>query len=120
MVGNSAAGLLSNARTVARWGHALFLGNVISAERQAEMRTLVDAAGNIPGETGAGLGIRAYRYRDRLQLGHSGGSAMGSSLMLFDPESEVTVAVVMNQGQGADHFVLAPRLLEIAAAQARR
>lgn len=116
-VGNSAAGLISNARTVARWGNALFRGSVISEDMQAAMRTLVPAAGNIPGETGAGLGIRSYQYLDRTQFGHSGGSAMGSSLMLHDPETGVTVAVVMNQGQGAEHFVLAPQLLAIAAAR---
>lgn len=113
-VGNSAAGLISNARTVAKWGHALFRGAVVSEEMQAAMRTLVPAAGNIPGETGAGLGVRAYEYLDRTQFGHSGGSAMGSSLMLHDPDTGVTVAVVMNQGQGAEHFVLAPQLLAIA------
>ena len=32
-----------------------------------------------------------------------------------DPASGVTVAVLMNQGSGAGHFVLAPRLLAIAA-----
>ncbi|MGE0863145.1 MAG: serine hydrolase domain-containing protein [Vicinamibacterales bacterium] len=113
-VGNSAAGLISNARTVAAWGNALFRGSVVSEGMQAAMRTMVPAAGNIPGETGAGLGIRGYQYLDRTQFGHSGGSAMGSSLMLHDPDTGVTVAVVMNQGQGAEHFELAPRLLEIA------
>jgi hypothetical protein len=38
--------------------------------------------------------------------------------MLFDPTSGVSVVVLMNQGQGADHFVLAPALLEIAARRA--
>jgi D-alanyl-D-alanine carboxypeptidase len=113
--GNSAFGLLSNARTMARWGHELFLGKVISARMQQEMRTLVPAAGNIPGESGAGLGIRGYHYLGRPQLGHSGGCAYGSSLLLHDPTVRVTVAVSMNQGQGADHFALAPELLEIAA-----
>jgi len=116
-VGNSAAGLISNARTVARWGNALFRGSVISEDMQAAMRTLVPAAGNIPGETGAGLGIRSYQYLDRTQFGHSGGSAMGSSLMLHDPETGVTVAVVINHGQSAKHFVLAPQLLAIATPQ---
>ncbi len=116
-VGYSAFGLLSNARTIASWGRALFLGNLLSSDMQAAMRTLVPAAGNIPGESGAGLGIRAYGYLDRSQFGHSGGATLGSSLLLFDPESGVTVAVIMNQGSGAQHFELAPRLLAIAAAQ---
>jgi len=81
---------------------------------QTQMRRLVPAAGNIPGETGAGLGIRSYQYLGRIQYGHSGGSSFGSSLLLFDPESGVTVVVAMNQRGGADHFVLAPRLLELA------
>ncbi|MGD9904805.1 MAG: serine hydrolase domain-containing protein [Vicinamibacterales bacterium] len=113
-IGQAAFGLYADAATVAAWGHALFAGTVISAERQAEMRTLVPAAGNIPGETGAGLGIRGYHYLDRDQIGHSGGMAFGSSLLLFDPDTGVTVAVLMNQGQGAGHFQLAPQLLAIA------
>jgi D-alanyl-D-alanine carboxypeptidase len=115
-VGHSAFGLLADAPTIARWGHALFTGAVISEERQREMRTLVPAAGNIVGETGSGLGIRSYEYLGRIQYGHSGGGAFGSSLLLFDPESGVTVAVLMNQGAGAGHFLLAPELLSIAAA----
>jgi D-alanyl-D-alanine carboxypeptidase len=114
-IGQAAFGLFADASTVARWGRALFAGAVVSAERQAEMRALVPAAGNIPGETGAGLGIRGYHYLDRDQVGHSGGMAFGSSLLLFDPDTGVTVAVLMNQGQNAGHFQLAPQLLALAA-----
>ncbi len=112
--GHSAFGLMSNARTMARWGHELFAGRVISARMQQEMRTLVPAAGNIPGESGAGLGIRSYAYLGRTQFGHSGGSPFGSSLLLHEAATTVTVVVLINQGVGADHFVLAPTLLEIA------
>ncbi len=112
-IGNSAFGLFSNARTVARWGRALFAGNVLGTEMRSEMLDFVPAAGNIPGESGAGLGIRRYSYLDREQWGHSGGSPLGSSLMLYDPTTGVTVAVLMNQGRGADHFALAPQLLSV-------
>ena len=113
-IGNSAWGLFSNARTVARWGRALFSGQVFGETMRTEMLEFVPAAGNIPGESGAGLGIRRYDYLGREQWGHSGGSPLGSSLLLFDPSSGVTVAVLMNQGSGAEHFALAPRLMEIA------
>lgn len=113
-VGNAAFGLFSNARTIARWGRALFAGAVVGDGMRAEMLDFVPAAGNIPGESGAGLGIRKYSYLGREQWGHSGGSSLGSSLMLFDPATGTTVVVLMNQGAGADHFSLAPRLLEIA------
>lgn len=116
--GHAAFGLMSNAQTVARWGRALFTGTVLSATMQGAMRTLVPAAGNIPGESGAGLGIRAYTYHGRQQLGHSGGSPEGSSLLLYDVTTGITVAVVMNQGSGAAHFVLAPELLALATSPA--
>ncbi len=111
--GNAAYGLFANARTVARWGHALYSKRVISSLMQQEMRTMVSAAGNIPGETGSGLGLRGYAYLGRTQIGHSGGSPFGSSLLLYDLAARTTVAVVMNQGSGADHFVLAPELLQV-------
>jgi CubicO group peptidase (beta-lactamase class C family) len=117
-IGHSAFGLLASARDVARWGHALFTAGVISPEMQSAMRELVPAAGSIPGESGVGLGIRSYRYLDRVQYGHSGGAAYGSSLLIHDPAAGVTVVVLMNQGQGAEHFELAPRLLQIAAPDA--
>lgn len=112
-IGNSGFGLFSNARTVARWGRALFTGQVFGEEIRAEMLKFVPAAGNIRGESGAGLGIRKYSYLEREQWGHSGGSPLGSSLMLYDPDTGVTIAVIMNQGSSARHFALAPRLLEI-------
>jgi D-alanyl-D-alanine carboxypeptidase len=113
-VGNSAFGLMASARHIATWGHQLFTGSVISSRMQQEMRTMVSAAGNIPGESGAGLGIRGYSYLGRSQIGHSGGSSFGSSLLLHDVATRVTVVVLMNQAQGADHFTLAPTLLDLA------
>ncbi|MEZ5291872.1 MAG: serine hydrolase domain-containing protein [Vicinamibacterales bacterium] len=114
-IGQSAFGLYADALTVARWGHALFLGDVVTPETQAAMRDLVPAAGNIPGESGAGLGIRGYDYFDRPEFGHSGGMSFGSSLLLFEPGSGATVVVLANQGPNAGHFFLAPELLGIVA-----
>lgn len=113
--GHAAGALIATARDVATWGHALFAGSVVSAELQAAMRELRPAAGNIPGESGVGLGIRGYGFFDRVQYGHSGGGGFNSSLLLYDPESAVTVVVLMNQALNASHFELAPRLLAIAA-----
>lgn len=113
-IGSYAFGLLASARNVALWGHELFTGRILSARMQEEMRHLIPAAGNIPGETGAGLGIRGYAYLNRSQIGHSGGGSFGSSLLLHDAAARVTVVVIMNQGQGANHFNLAPALLDIA------
>jgi D-alanyl-D-alanine carboxypeptidase len=113
--GNTAGGLFGTARHVAAWGHALFTGSLLSPDLQAQMRQLVPAAGNIPGESGAGLGIRGYAYFDRVQYGHSGGGGFGNSLLLHDPETGITVVVMMNQALDTQHFDLAPRLLQIAS-----
>ncbi|MCE7996664.1 MAG: beta-lactamase family protein [Roseivirga sp.] len=114
-IGNSAFGLFSNARTISRWGRALFSDSFLSPGMRSQMLTFVDAAGNIPGESGAGLGIRKYNFLGREQWGHSGGSPLGSSLMIYDPATGITVTVIMNQGRGSGHFRLAPQLLEIAS-----
>lgn len=113
-VGHSAFGVMATAPDIARWGHQLFTGNVVSGTMQSAMRQLVPAAGNIPGESGSGLGIRGYMYLGRPQIGHSGGSSFGNSLLLHDTSARVTVVVLMNQGGGAGHFLLGPALLEIA------
>ena len=113
-MGNGAFGLFSNADTVARWAHELFNGGAFGEAMGSEMLQFVPAAGNIRGESGAGLGIRKYDYLGREQWGHSGGSPLGTSLVIHDEQTGITVAVLMNQGSNADHFTLAPRLLEIA------
>ncbi|HKK60995.1 MAG TPA: serine hydrolase domain-containing protein [Bacteroidales bacterium] len=113
--GSYAFGLFANAQSVARWGKELFTGSIISEKMRAEMLEFVPAAGNIPGESGAGLGIRKYNFLGREQWGHSGGSPFGSSLIIYDPETGITVAVLMNQGARAGHFNLAPKLLKIAS-----
>jgi len=113
--GHGAGSVFATARTVAQWGRALFTSKVVSPATQEAMRTLVPAAGNIPGESGAGLGIRGYNFLGRQEYGHSGGAVLASSLMVYDPATNVTVAVLVNQGTGADHFLLAPKLLQIAS-----
>lgn len=117
--GLSAYGTPEFGRAIAAWGDTFFRGTQFSPATRKELRTIVPAAGNIPGETGTGLGVRAYSYLGRQQFGHSGGSVLGSSLMLHDPATAITVAVLMNQGANADHFALAPRLLAIASGAAR-
>jgi len=59
------------------------------------------------------LGIRRYAYLGREQWGHSGGSPMSRGLAFYGPATGVTIAVLMNQSRGAQHFALAPRLLDI-------
>jgi D-alanyl-D-alanine carboxypeptidase len=112
----AAFGLFASPRAVARWGRALFVGSVLSAESRAEMLRF---APPMPGtlETGSGLGVRRYAFGGREQWGHSGATEDASSLLLHEPSSGVTVAVAMNQSpgsHGSSHFPLASELLRLS------
>jgi D-alanyl-D-alanine carboxypeptidase len=114
----AAFGLVASPRDVARWARALFAGPVLAAESRRAMLSFVTAAGEIPQESGSGLGVRRYQYGGREQWGHSGAAAEGSSLVLHEPSSGVTLAVAMNQSpasHGSSHFTLAGELLRIAS-----
>jgi CubicO group peptidase (beta-lactamase class C family) len=113
----SAFGLVATPLDVARWGRALFTGDILNEDMTGEMLQFAPAAGNIPIESGVGLGIRRYLYNDGVQWGHSGAFREGSSIFVFDPESGVTVSLAMNQSSNlhhASHFYLIEDLLAIA------
>jgi D-alanyl-D-alanine carboxypeptidase len=113
----AAFGLVATPREMARWARALFGGPVLSAESRREMQSVVPGSGEIPQETGSGLGVRRYGYDGREQWGHSGAAAEGSSIVLHEPASGVTLALAMNQSpasHGSSHFALAGELLRIA------
>ena len=110
------APLFTSARTLAIWGEALFT-DFLSPSLRAEMLTDVPDDGGIPGQVGAGLGVRKYNYLGRTQWGHSGASGDGGGMLLYDEASGITVALVYNQNVAShdhSHFTLAPLLLQIA------
>jgi D-alanyl-D-alanine carboxypeptidase len=118
----AAFGLVASPRDVARWARALFSGNVLGPAARREMLAVV-AAGEPGVETGSGLGVRRYGYFGREQWGHSGSADEGSSIVLHEPSSGVTLSVAMNQSpasHGSSHFVLAGELLRIATVPSAR
>lgn len=114
----AAFGLVASPRDVARWARALFAGPVLDAASRGEMLRFVPDAGAISVETGSGLGVRRYAYLGREQWGHSGATGDGSSIVVYEPASGLTVALAMNQSpatHGSSHFALAGELLRIAS-----
>lgn len=110
--------LVVSARSLARWGEALFTDFLGPAVR-AEMLTAVDDDGGIPNQVGAGVGVRKFDFLGRTQWGHSGTTAGGSGMLLWDEASGIVVALTYNQNGGShrsSHFTLAPRLLALALA----
>jgi D-alanyl-D-alanine carboxypeptidase len=114
----AAFGLMASPRAVARWGRALFAGAVVGEAARTEMLRFVPPEGSLSVESGSGLGVRRYRYGGGEQWGHSGAAPEGSSILVFEPSSGITVALAMNQSpatHGSSHFALAGELLDLAA-----
>ena len=84
---------------------------------RAEVLTAIPDDGLIPGQDGAGLGLRRYHYLGGRQWGHSGTVSNGSGIVFHDVHAGVTVAVLFNVYPTAHqnvHFALGPQLLQIA------
>jgi len=109
----------ASADDIASFTERVFAGDLISEYLRTQMLTTVPSDGKVPGETGSGLGIRAYQQLDGLDrptFGHTGANSNNRSYLLFDPITQVSVAVTMNQGDGHgdSHFALAPALMKAA------
>jgi D-alanyl-D-alanine carboxypeptidase len=113
----AAFGRMASPRAVARWGRALFGGDVLEPSTRGQMLQFVPPEATTGVESGSGLGVRRYAYGGREQWGHSGASAEGSAILLYEPASGVTLAVAMNQSpatHASSHFALAGDLLRLA------
>ncbi len=101
-----------------RWGRAYFDGTLFSAPLMTEILTAIpDNSGFIPGQIGAGLGVRRYNYLGREQWGHSGATSGANSLLVWDRASGIVVAVQINASgpiHGSAHFRIVPALLQRA------
>jgi hypothetical protein len=85
-------------------------GKAFPVALATELQAAIDQWAEAPHHRGVSA---AVILAEGEEWGHSGGSPFGSSLVFYDPTTGVTIAVLMNQGRGAQHFALAPRLLEI-------
>lgn len=105
-----------NAATLTRWGQVLF-EELLSDSMRDAMMTAVTDDGSIPGQTGAGLGVRRYNWLGGTQWGHSGTILNGSAFLLYDVDSRIVVALTYNQPGGShnnSHFQLVQTLLQLA------
>ena len=109
-------GLMTTSRAMAVFFREFVAGDLLSPSLRAEALTAIPDDGLIPGQIGAGLGLRRYDYLGGRQWGHSGAVSNGSGLVFHDVDLGVTVAVMFNVHPGAHrntHFSLAPELLRI-------
>ena len=95
------AGVFTTAEELARWSHALFHGELVSASSLERMTEFRPAARGLSGSYGLGLqlftprltaGVRAY--------GHGGGNIGTSAYVAYLPDFDVSFALMVNRMHG--------------------
>jgi len=92
------AGVFMTAEDLARWTHALFHRKVISGDSLRQMQSFG------PGSYGLGLGRFGSRVAGGLTaVGHGGGNIGTCAYMVYLPDYEVSIAVMVNRfGSGCE------------------
>jgi D-alanyl-D-alanine carboxypeptidase len=111
------------ARQLVAFARRLFDGELLSTQGRALLLTIVPDDGRVPGETGAGVGLRRFGYFGRTSYGNSGATSNSSAMYLYDPESKVIVSMNTNQAGALhrnSHFNVVPALLSEASTFATR
>ena len=82
----AAGALVAVSEEVVRFTHALLTGKVMSPEGVREMTTFLDGvAGDVPTQTGYGLGLRRLMIRGQERWGHAGVFPGFSSISMYSP-----------------------------------
>jgi D-alanyl-D-alanine carboxypeptidase len=115
-----ASGAMSaSAADLARWGDALYGDGLLSEATQTEMLKVNGAAFGIEGEN-YGLGVQRIDIPGASGYGHTGMLKTYTSLLLYLPTQNVTLALLVNRthvdlgGMLAAKPVAGPSLLELA------
>jgi hypothetical protein len=93
---HAAGALVSTIDDLHRWNRALHGGRVISAESYRRMITPEGKPGEPPNRYGYGVQVGTLRGRTLIE--HGGGINGFVSLLLYLPDSEISVAVLRNAG----------------------
>ena len=104
--------IVSNVADEARWGNALFGGRATS---QATIDTMVNSILPVPDEDGDYLGYGVFRTTRISEtdtfIGHNGMAVGYKSIMFYQPERKMTIAVLTNF-YGADPYAIGKALYE--------
>jgi D-alanyl-D-alanine carboxypeptidase len=103
-------GVVSTANDLAEWGNALFIGKATS---QDILNTMLKSISSTPDEDGDRLGYGIWissRMSDKETfIGHDGNAPGYRSVMFYQPEKKLTLAVLTNF-HGADVYAIAKAL----------
>ena len=108
----TAGAMQSTSADLARWGAALYGGNVVTPAQRRAMTTF--------NADDYGIGTRRFVFGTETAVGHSGLLATTSTLLLYFPRERTSVAIIANRAQVDLASVLVaqvggrPSLLELA------
>jgi D-alanyl-D-alanine carboxypeptidase len=107
----AAGGIVASALDIAHWGHALYGGDVVSADSLAQMTDFVFEPGHEGGYYG--LGTRERSFQDINMEGHTGTLRAFNAAMWYVPSLDLTVVVMTNR-TGIDANAITDALLAVA------
>ncbi len=113
----TAGGIFATATDMALWGRALYTAKAVTQGSLDEMNTFIDPMAGSTVWTGAGLGTLRYQFGNKTTWGHAGAISGFSSLMIYSPDDDVSIAVAINQDAGSHnfaHFRITEALLNLA------
>ena len=111
----AAGGMLSTPEDIAQWAKILFTEDMLQKETRERMLTFLPINGTATTWTGYGLGVQEYEIAETTFWGHSGSTRGATSLMVYAPEHNISIALAANDNR-ANHVSLAGRLFEAAIA----
>lgn len=105
-------GIVSNAADLAEWGNALFGGRATS---KSTLDTMLNSISPAPDEDGDRLGYGIFATTRISEtdyfVGHDGNAPGYRSIMFYQPERKMTIAILTNY-HGADLYLVAKALYE--------
>ena len=89
----AAGAIVSTPSDVARFGHALFTGKLVS---DSSLQEMIRDIGNSVGGDHYGLGMRLWDNNGIIHMGHTGALMGYRAILMYLPEYEVTIALTTN------------------------
>ncbi len=106
----AAGGMVATASDVALWAQKLYSGEVLDSGSLTEVLNFHNLAGQNSTWTGYGLGAQQYSISGIEMWGHSGLVSGATSLMLYSPALDLSIALVDNNAF-SNHFSTARALV---------
>ena len=97
-IGYGSSGIFTTSENLARWAHALFGGGILEEQSMNEMLTFVEFK-PVSNMRAYGLGVQEFRKNISLgerALGHAGGNIGTTTYMVYFPDHQVSVVVMIN------------------------